>query len=36
LGIKYLVVLCAGSTLLLVEDVSTSVVNAALVGVLVG
>jgi hypothetical protein len=36
LGIKYLVMLCAGSMLLLVEDVSTSVVNDALVGVLVG
>jgi hypothetical protein len=36
LGTKYLVVLCAGSALLLVEDVSTSVVNGALIGVLVG
>jgi hypothetical protein len=36
LGAKYFVVLCAGSTLLLVEDVSTSVVNAALVGVSLG
>jgi hypothetical protein len=34
LGTKYLVVLCAGSTLLLVEDESTSVINSALVGVL--
>jgi hypothetical protein len=34
LGTKYLVVLCAGSTLLLVEDESTSVVNGALVRVL--
>jgi hypothetical protein len=29
-------VLCAGSVLLLVEDVSTRIVNGALVGVLVG
>jgi hypothetical protein len=36
LGTKYLVVLCAGSVLLLVEDESTSVVNGALVGVLLG
>jgi hypothetical protein len=36
LGTKYLVVLCAGSALLLVEDESTSVVNSALVGVLLG
>jgi hypothetical protein len=36
LGTKYLVVLCAGSALLLVEDESTSVVNGALVGVLLG
>jgi hypothetical protein len=34
LGIKYFVVLCAGSALLLAEDESTSVVNGALVGVL--
>jgi hypothetical protein len=34
LGAKYLVVLCAGSALLLAEDESTSVVNGALVGVL--
>jgi hypothetical protein len=33
---KYLVVLCVGSTLLLVEDESTRIVNGALVGVLVG
>jgi hypothetical protein len=33
LGAKYLVVLCAGSTLLLIEDALTSVVNSALVGV---
>jgi hypothetical protein len=33
LGAKYLVVLCAGSMLLLVEDVLTSIVNDALVGV---
>jgi hypothetical protein len=32
LGSKYLVVLCAGSALLLVEDVLTSIVNGALVG----
>jgi hypothetical protein len=32
LGTKYLVVLCAGSALLLVEDVLTSIVNGALVG----
>jgi hypothetical protein len=31
-----LVVLCAGSALLLVEDESTSVINGALVGVLLG
>jgi hypothetical protein len=31
-GAKYLVVLCAGSVLLLVEDALTSVVNGALVG----
>jgi hypothetical protein len=30
LGTKYFIVLCAGSALLLVEDVSTSVVNGAL------
>jgi hypothetical protein len=36
LGTKYLVVLCAGSALLLVEDESTSVINGALVGVLLG
>jgi hypothetical protein len=36
LGAKYLVVLCAGSVLLLVEGVSTSVVNGALVGVSLG
>jgi hypothetical protein len=36
LGAKYLVVLCTGSALLLVEDESTSVVNGALVGVLLG
>jgi hypothetical protein len=36
LGTKYLVVLCAGSALLLVEDESTRIVNGALVGVLVG
>jgi hypothetical protein len=36
LGAKYLVVLCAGSALLLVEDESTRIVNGALVGVLVG
>jgi hypothetical protein len=36
LGTKYLVVLCAGSALLLVEDESTSVVNGALVGVSLG
>jgi hypothetical protein len=34
LGTKYLVVLCAGSALLLAEDESTSIVNGALVGVL--
>jgi hypothetical protein len=34
LGAKYLVVLCAGSALLLVKDESTSVVNGALVAVL--
>jgi hypothetical protein len=33
LGAKYLVVLCAGSALLLVEDALTSIVNGALVGV---
>jgi hypothetical protein len=33
LGAKFLVVLCAGSALLLVEDASTSVVNGALVRV---
>jgi hypothetical protein len=32
LGAKYLVVLCAGSALLLVEDALTNVVNGALVG----
>jgi hypothetical protein len=31
LGAKYLVVLCAGSTLLLVEDALTRIVNGALV-----
>jgi hypothetical protein len=36
LGTKYLVVLCAGSALLLAEDESTSVVNGALVGVSLG
>jgi hypothetical protein len=36
LGAKYLVVLCAGSALLLVEDESTRIINGALVGVLVG
>jgi hypothetical protein len=36
LGTKYLVVLCAGSALLLVEDESTRIVNGALVGLLVG
>jgi hypothetical protein len=36
LGAKYLVVLCAGSTLLLVEDGLTSVANGALVGVSLG
>jgi hypothetical protein len=36
LGAKYLVVLCAGSALLLVEDALTSVVNDALVGVSLG
>jgi hypothetical protein len=34
LGTKYLFVLCAGSALLLAEDESTSIVNGALVGVL--
>jgi hypothetical protein len=34
LGTKYLVVLCAGSKLLLAEDESASVINGALVGVL--
>jgi hypothetical protein len=33
LGAKFLVVLCAGSALLLVEDALTSVVNGALVRV---
>jgi hypothetical protein len=33
LGAKYLVMLCAGSTLLLVEDALTSVINGALAGV---
>jgi hypothetical protein len=33
LGAKFLVVLCAGSTLLLIEDALTSIVNGALVGV---
>jgi hypothetical protein len=33
LGAKYLVVLCAGSALLLVEDALTRIVNGALVGV---
>jgi hypothetical protein len=32
LGAKYLVMLCAGSALLLVEDTLTSIVNGALVG----
>jgi hypothetical protein len=36
LGAKYLVVLCAGSTLLLVEDALTSIINGALVGVSLG
>jgi hypothetical protein len=37
LGIKYLVVLCAGSTLLLVEDALTHyIINGALVGVSLG
>jgi hypothetical protein len=36
LGAKYLVVLYAGSALLLGEDESTRIVNSALVGVLVG
>jgi hypothetical protein len=36
LGAKYLVVLCAGSMLLLVEGASTSVINGALVGVSLG
>jgi hypothetical protein len=35
LGAKYLVVLCAGSTLLLVEDALTSIVNDALAGAVV-
>jgi hypothetical protein len=34
LGTEYLVVLCAGSALLLAKDKSTSIVNGALVGVL--
>jgi hypothetical protein len=33
LGAKYLVVLCAGSALLLVEDAPTRIVNGALAGV---
>jgi hypothetical protein len=36
LGAKYLVVLCAGSTLLLVEDALTKIVNGALAGVSLG
>jgi hypothetical protein len=32
LGAKYLIVLCVGSTLLLVEDALTRIVNGALVG----
>jgi hypothetical protein len=32
-GAKFLVVLCAGSALLLVEDTLTSIVNGAFVGV---
>jgi hypothetical protein len=36
LGTKYLVVLYAGSALLLVKDESTRIVNGALIGVLVG
>jgi hypothetical protein len=36
LGAKFLVVLCAGSVLLLVEDALTSIVNGTLVGVSLG
>jgi hypothetical protein len=36
LGAKYLVVLCAGSALLLVKDALTSIVNNALAGVSLG